>query len=125
MLVLQTCNFNNRDWYFQPDTGPVLFPANLEAPLEDIIDDVQLAFIAWNAYDGSAVHPGGQQPGWAEFLVRQPSPVATDQQGQTVEVAAICFVAVVRRTDCVLSLQQVQHYGKAVRVECLNSVYRV
>ena len=75
-----------------------MFPANLEVPLEDIIDDVQLAFIAWNAYDGSAVHPGGQQPGWAEFLVREPSPVATDQQGQTVKVAAICIVAVVRRT---------------------------
>ena len=30
---IKTCNFNNRDWFFQPDTGPVLFP-NLEVPLD-------------------------------------------------------------------------------------------
>jgi hypothetical protein len=23
---VKTCNFNNRDWFFQTDTGPVLFP---------------------------------------------------------------------------------------------------
>ena len=29
----KTCNYNNRDWFFQPDTGPVLFP-NLDVPLD-------------------------------------------------------------------------------------------
>ena len=28
---IKTCNFNDRDWFFQTDTGPVLFP-NLDVP---------------------------------------------------------------------------------------------
>ena len=43
---IKTCNFNNRDWFFQPDTGPVLFP-NLDVDLDEMVANMELAFIAW------------------------------------------------------------------------------
>jgi hypothetical protein len=42
-----------------------------------MVENMELAFIAWNRYPGSAT--GGQslpdEPGWAEWLVRRPSVV--------------------------------------------------
>ena len=44
-----------------------------------MVENMELAFIAWNRYPGSAT--GGQslpnEPGWAEWLVRRPSVVGT------------------------------------------------
>lgn len=104
---IKTVNLNNRDWFFQPDTGPVLFP-DLALPFDELLGGMELAFIAWNAYSGSAT--GDQTTstspaaaGWAEFLVRRPTTVCTDAQSG-------------------LPLQT-YHYSQAVKMECHNSVW--
>ena len=96
---IKTCNFNNRDWFFQPDTGPVLFP-NLDVDLDEMVANMELAFIAWNRYPGSAC--GEQEPGWAEWVVRHPSEVGRNAEGEAIEV---------------------NHYSKSVRMECHNKVF--
>jgi hypothetical protein len=62
---VKTINANERDWVFQTDTGPVLFP-DLTAEPEDLLTTLELAYAAFN------------DPGWIEFLVRVPTAVATD-----------------------------------------------
>jgi len=62
---VKTINANERDWVFQTDTGPVLFP-DLTAEPEDLLTTLELAYAAFN------------DPGWIEFLVRVPTAVAAD-----------------------------------------------
>ena len=102
---------------------------------------MELAFIAWNRYPGSATgaqnaifcanftlmvityqdrlgtntghvegkeacFAGGQslpdEPGWAEFVVRKPSVVGTDENGDAIET---------------------NHYSQSVRMGCYNQVF--
>ena len=60
---IKTVNANERDGFFQPDTGPVLLP-DLSREPADLMAGLELAYIAFN------------QPDWAEFLVRVPTKVA-------------------------------------------------
>lgn len=60
---VKTINANERDWIYQTDTGPVLFPDLYSEP-RDLIAGFQLAFSAFN------------EPGWIEFIVRVPAPVS-------------------------------------------------
>jgi hypothetical protein len=60
---VKTINANERDTIYQTDTGPVLLPDLTREP-GDLIKGMELAFVAFNV------------PGWAEFLVRVPTPVA-------------------------------------------------
>jgi len=60
---VKTINANERDWVFQTDTGPVLFPDLTQAP-EAVMTRLELAYAAFN------------QPDWIEFIVREPTTVA-------------------------------------------------
>ena len=60
---VKTINANERDWIYQPDTGPVLLPDLARDP-EDMMEGIELAFAAFNT------------PDWVEFIVRVPTPVA-------------------------------------------------
>jgi len=60
---VKTMNANERDTVYQTDTGPILLPDLTPEP-NDLITGMELAFIALNA------------PGWAEVIVRLPTPVA-------------------------------------------------
>ena len=60
---VKTINANERDWVYQPDTGPVLLP-DLSRDPEDMLEGIELAFAAFNT------------PDWVEFIVRVPTPVA-------------------------------------------------
>ncbi len=60
---IKTINANERDWIYQPDTGPVLLP-DLSRDPEDMIEGIELAYAAFNT------------PDWVEFIVRVPTPVA-------------------------------------------------
>lgn len=62
---MKTINANERDWVWQPDTGPVLFP-DLSREAEDLIGGLELAFVAYNTF------------AWAEFILRVPTPL-TDE----------------------------------------------
>jgi len=59
---ITTMNANERDWVYQTDTGPVLFPDLAREP-GDLIAGMQLAFSAFNS------------PDWIEFIVRVPTPI--------------------------------------------------
>jgi hypothetical protein len=59
---VKTMNVNERDWIYQTDTGPVLFP-DLTRPPEELIEGLELAYSAFNG------------PTWIEFIVRTPTPV--------------------------------------------------
>jgi len=91
----KTCNFNDRAVFFQPDTGPVIFPRSLDCEFDELIEQTQLAFVAWNRYPGSAC--GEPAPGWAEFILQRP-----------VEISEGVFT---------------QHYSQSVRIECQNEMY--
>lgn len=68
-----------------------------------MVDNLELAFIAWNRYPGSATGEQSEaEPGWAEWIVRRPSVVGVDEDGK--EIAA-------------------NHYSHSVRMECYNKVY--
>ena len=54
---IKTMNGNERDWVYQTDTGPVLFPDLAREP-EDLLTGLELAYVALNA------------PDWADFIVR-------------------------------------------------------
>ena len=54
---VKTINANERDWIYQTDTGPFLYP-DLNAQPADLLTGLELAFGAFNA------------PDWAEFIVR-------------------------------------------------------
>ncbi len=60
---VKTINANERDWIYQPDTGPVLLPDLSRGP-EEMMAGIELAFAAFNT------------PDWVEFIVRVPTPVA-------------------------------------------------
>jgi len=60
---VKTMNASERDFIYQTDTGPVLFPDLTREP-EDLIAGLELAFAALNC------------PTWVEFIVRVPTPVA-------------------------------------------------
>jgi len=63
---IKTVNANERDVFFQPDTGPVLIP-DLSREPADLIAGLELAYIAFN------------KPDWAELLVRVPTKVASGE----------------------------------------------
>jgi hypothetical protein len=83
---IKTMNANERDNIYQPDTGPVIFP-DLSRKWEDLINGLELAFVAFNS------------SGWAEFLVRVPTPIA---EGISVF-----------------------HYSRSVRFDTKNEVVRL
>ncbi|MEZ4730705.1 MAG: hypothetical protein R3E79_26560 [Caldilineaceae bacterium] len=83
---IKTINASERDHIYQTDTGPILFP-DFSAPFAHIMETFHLAYVAYNA------------PGWAEFIVRVPTPL----------------------TDAI----SVNHYAKAVRLETQNSIIRL
>lgn len=60
---VKTMNANERDWVYQTDTGPVLFPDLAREP-DDLLAGMELAYIAVNA------------PDWAEVILRTRTPVA-------------------------------------------------
>jgi hypothetical protein len=57
---VKTINLNERDWIYQTDTGPHLFPDLTREPAQ-LLSGMQLAFSAFNV------------PGWIEFIVRTPT----------------------------------------------------
>ena len=65
---VKTINVNERDWVYQTDTGPTLYP-DLQVEPEGMISGFQLAFSAFNCTD------------WIEFIVRAPTAI-----GDEVEV---------------------------------------
>ncbi len=60
---IKTMNANERDWIYQVDTGPLLFP-ELSAEPHRWIDSFRLAYIAFNRAD------------WAEFILQVPTPLS-------------------------------------------------
>jgi hypothetical protein len=60
---VKTMNANERDWIYQTDTGPILFPDLTREP-RDLMAGMELAFAAFNC------------PEWTGFIVRTPTPVA-------------------------------------------------
>ncbi len=62
---VKTINASERDNIYQTDTGPVLFP-DLSREPDSLIEGLELAFCAFNC------------PGWAEFLLRVPTPITDD-----------------------------------------------
>ena len=60
---IKTINANEKDWIYQPDTGPVLLPDLAQDP-KGMLEGIQLAFAAFNTLE------------WVEFIVRVPTPVA-------------------------------------------------
>ena len=60
---VKTMNANERDWVYQTDTGPVLFPDLMREP-EDLLAGLEVAYVALNSAD------------WADFVVRVPTAVA-------------------------------------------------
>jgi hypothetical protein len=59
---IKTMNANERDWVYQPDTGPMLLPDLLRNP-GDLLEGMSLAFVAFNT------------PTWIELIVRAATPV--------------------------------------------------
>jgi len=76
---IKTMNANERDWIYQTDTGPVLFP-DLSRGVEDMITGFELAYCAFNCSD------------WAEFIIRLPTLITDDVDVQ--------HYSRVRRVDC-------------------------
>ena len=62
---VKTMNANERDWVYQTDTGPILFP-DLSVEPESLLEHLELAFAAFNC------------PDWIELIVRVPTQVAED-----------------------------------------------
>jgi hypothetical protein len=60
---VKTMNANERDWIYQTDTGPVLFP-DLGREPEELLPGLEVAFVAVNS------------PDWADFIVRTPTAIA-------------------------------------------------
>jgi hypothetical protein len=60
---VKTMNANERDWVYQTDTGPVLFP-DLQRDPRDLVNGLDVAYVALNS------------PDWADFIVRVPTAVA-------------------------------------------------
>ena len=62
---VKTINANERDWIYQTDTGPVLFP-DLSVEPDSIMTSLELAYSAFNC------------PDWIEFIVRRSTPTTSD-----------------------------------------------
>lgn len=60
---VKTINANERDWVYQTDTGPHLFP-DMSVEPKALLASMQLAYSAFNC------------PEWTEFLVRVPTEIA-------------------------------------------------
>ena len=60
---VKTMNANEREWVYQTDTGPVLYP-DLDVSPEALHEHLDVAFEAHNA------------PDWAQFIVRRPTVLA-------------------------------------------------
>jgi hypothetical protein len=60
---VKTMNANEREWVYQTDTGPVLYP-DLDVAPEQLHETLDVAFEAHNA------------PDWAQFIVRRPTEIA-------------------------------------------------
>lgn len=76
---VKTMNANERDWIYQTDTGPVLFPDLTRGP-DDLIAGFELAFAAFNC------------PDWTEFIIRAPTAAAPDLD--------VCHYSRTARADC-------------------------
>jgi hypothetical protein len=83
---VKTINANEREKIYQTDTGPLLMPDFSREP-EDLISGIELAFAAFNC------------PGWIEFLVRAPTPIADGVS--------------------------VYHFSRAVRFDATNQIVRL
>jgi hypothetical protein len=59
---VKTINANEREWVYQTDTGPILFP-DLDCEPHELLSRIELAFTAANS------------PAWAEFIVRTRTPI--------------------------------------------------
>ena len=59
---IKTMNATEREWRYQTDTGPILYP-DLKAENGDWIESFHLAYIAYNRSD------------WAEFILQVPTPL--------------------------------------------------
>ena len=57
---IKTMNVSERDWIYQTDTGPILFP-DFSEPFDHLIETLKLAYVAYNC------------PDWAEFIVQVPT----------------------------------------------------
>ncbi len=62
---IKTINANEREWIYQTDTGPILFP-DLSVNPDNLIDSFCLAYVAFNQLD------------WAEFILQVPTPLSED-----------------------------------------------
>ena len=62
---VKTINANEREWVYQTDTGPILFP-DLDCEPDELLSRLELAYTACNA------------PTWTEFIVRVRTPIADD-----------------------------------------------
>ena len=62
---VKTINANERDWIYQTDTGPVLFP-DLSVEPDAMLTSLELAYSAFNC------------PAWIEFIVRRVTPTTSD-----------------------------------------------
>jgi hypothetical protein len=75
---IKTMNASERDLIYQTDTGPILFP-DFTAPFAQLIETLQLAYVAYNA------------PDWAEFILRVPTPltaeISVNHYAKTVHLA--------------------------------------
>jgi len=60
---VKTMNANERDWVYQTDTGPVLYP-DLTLEPGDLLAGIELAYVAVNA------------PDWGDVILRKPTPVS-------------------------------------------------
>ena len=60
---VKTINANERDWIYQTDTGPVLFP-DLSGDPASLLTSLELAYSAFNC------------PDWIEWIVRVRTPIA-------------------------------------------------
>ena len=59
---VKTINANEREWVYQTDTGPILYPG-LDCEPDELLSRLELAFTAANG------------PTWAEFIVRTRTPI--------------------------------------------------
>jgi hypothetical protein len=57
---IKTMNANEREFIYQTDTGPILFP-DLSIPHDDLIETFRLAYVALN------------NPDWAELILQVPT----------------------------------------------------
>ena len=59
---IKTMNANEREWIYQTDTGPILYP-DITVAHDDLIETFQLAYVAFN------------RPDYAEMILQVPTPL--------------------------------------------------